>query len=200
MNEAAFLAARVNKKFLEMIDFEHAKDKVLMGVERKSMVLTENEKRTTAYHEAGHTLVGKFMPGTDPIHKVTIIPRGMALGVTQTLPNEDRVNLSRERAENNISFLMGGRVAEELVLKQKTTGAGNDIERATELARRMVCEWGMSDVLGPITFGKKEEAIFLGREIAQHRDYSEQTAQTIDREVRDIVERNYQTSPRNLNE
>jgi cell division protease FtsH len=155
------------------------------------MVLSDNEKRTTAYHEAGHTLVGKFMPGTDPIHKVTIIPRGMALGVTQTLPNEDRVSLTRERAENNISFLMGGRVAEEIVFKQKTTGAGNDIERATELARRMVCEWGMSDVLGPITFGKKEEAIFLGREIAQHRDYSEQTAQTIDREVRDIVERNY---------
>ncbi len=191
VNEAALLAARVNKKFLEMSDFEHAKDKVLMGVERKSMVLTDMQKRTTAYHEAGHTLVGKFIPGTDPIHKVTIIPRGMALGVTQTLPNEDRLNLSREKAENSIAFLMGGRIAEELVLKQKTTGAGNDIERATELARRMVCEWGMSDVLGPITFGKKEEAIFLGREIAQHRDYSEQTAQTIDREVRDIVERNY---------
>ena len=191
VNEAALLAARENKKFLEMNDFEHAKDKVLMGVERKSMVLSDNEKRTTAYHEAGHALVGKFMPGTDPIHKVTIIPRGMALGVTQTLPNEDRVNLSRDKAENNIAFLMGGRVAEEIVLKQKTTGAGNDIERATELARRMVCEWGMSDVLGPLTFGKKEEAIFLGREIAQHRDYSEQTAQTIDREVRDIVERNY---------
>jgi cell division protease FtsH len=191
VNEAALLAARQNKKVLEMADFENAKDKVLMGVERKSMVLTENEKRTTAYHEAGHTLVGKFMPGTDPIHKVTIIPRGMALGVTQTLPNEDRVSLSREKAENSIAFLMGGRLAEELVLNQKTTGAGNDIERATELARRMVCEWGMSDVLGPITFGKKEEAIFLGREIAQHRDYSEQTAQTIDREVRDIVERNY---------
>lgn len=191
VNEAALLAARINKKFLEMADFEHAKDKVLMGVERKSMVLTDNEKRTTAYHEAGHTLVGKFMPGTDPIHKVTIIPRGMALGVTQTLPTEDRVNLSRDRAENSIAFLMGGRIAEELVLKQQTTGAGNDLERATDLARRMVCEWGMSDVLGPVTFGKKEEAIFLGREIAQHRDYSEQTAQTIDREVRDILERNY---------
>jgi cell division protease FtsH len=191
VNEAALLAARKNKKFLELADFEAAKDKVLMGVERKSMVLSDAEKRTTAYHEAGHTLVGKFMPGTDPIHKVTIIPRGMALGVTQTLPNEDRMNLDRIKAENNIAFLMGGRVAEELVFNQKTTGAGNDIERATELARRMVCEWGMSDVLGPITFGKKEEAIFLGREIAQHRDYSEQTAQTIDREVRDIVERNY---------
>ncbi len=191
VNEAALLAARLDKKFLEMNDFEQARDKVLMGVERKSMVLSDVEKRTTAYHEAGHTLVGKFIPGTDPIHKVTIIPRGMALGVTQTLPNEDRVNLSKDKAENNIAFLMGGRVAEEIVLNQKTTGAGNDIDRATDLARRMVCEWGMSEVLGPLSFGKKEEAIFLGREIAQHRDYSEQTAQTIDREVRDIVERNY---------
>ena len=191
VNEAALIAARENKKFLEMNDFEHAKDKVLMGVERKSMVLSDTEKKTTAYHEAGHTLVGKFMPGTDPIHKVSIIPRGMALGVTQTLPNEDRTSLTRERAENNIAFLMGGRIAEELVFNQKTTGAGNDIERATDLARKMVCEWGMSDVLGPVTFGKKEEAIFLGREIAQHRDFSEQTAQIIDREVRDIVERNY---------
>jgi cell division protease FtsH len=191
VNEAALLAARHNKKFLELSDFEHAKDKVLMGVERKSMVISDNEKKVTAYHEAGHTLVGKFMPGTDPIHKVTIIPRGMALGVTQTLPNEDRMSLTKDKAENSIAFLMGGRIAEELVFSQKTTGAGNDIERATELARRMVCEWGMSDVLGPLTFGKKEEAIFLGREIAQHRDYSEQTAQTIDREIRDIVERNY---------
>ena len=191
VNEAALLAARSDKKFLELSDFEHAKDKVMMGSERKSMVLTEAEKKTTAYHEAGHALVGKYMPGTDPIHKVTIIPRGMALGVTQTLPSEDRVNLSKDRAENSIAFLMGGRVAEELVFQQKTTGAGNDIERATDLARRMVCEWGMSDVLGPMTFGKKEQEIFLGREIGQNRDYSEQTAQTIDREVRDIVERNY---------
>ncbi|MGK5083771.1 ATP-dependent zinc metalloprotease FtsH [Bdellovibrionota bacterium FG-1] len=191
VNEAALIAARQGKKFLEMADFENAKDKVLMGAERKSMVITDQEKRTTAYHEAGHTLVGKFMPDTDPIHKVTIIPRGMALGLTQTLPSEDRLSLTKDRAENNIAFLMGGRIAEELVLSQKTTGAGNDLERATDLARRMVCEWGMSDVLGPLTFGKKEEAIFLGREIAQHRDYSEQTAQTIDREVRDICERNY---------
>lgn len=191
VNEAALLAARFNKKSLEMEDFEQAKDKVMMGAERRSLVLTDQEKRTTAYHESGHALVGKYIPGTDPIHKVTIIPRGMALGVTQTLPSEDRVNLSKERAENTIVFLMGGRVAEELVLNQKTTGAGNDIERATDLARRMVTEWGMSDVLGPLTFGKKEEQIFLGREIAQHRDYSEQTAQTIDREVREIVERNY---------
>ncbi len=191
VNEAALLAARINKKMLEMIDFEHAKDKVIMGVERKSMVLTEIDRRTTAYHEAGHALVGKYIPGTDPIHKVTIIPRGRALGVTMTLPNEDTVSLSKDKAENNIAFLMGGRIAEELVLKQKTTGAGNDIERATEIARRMVCEWGMSDVLGPLAFGQKEEQIFLGRDISQHRDYSEQTAQTIDREVRDIVDRNY---------
>ncbi len=191
VNEAALIAARTDKKYLEMADFEHAKDKVLMGVERKSMVLSENEKRTTAYHEAGHTLVGKFMPGTDPIHKVTIIPRGMALGVTQTLPNEDRLSLTKDRAENNIAFLMGGRIAEELVFNQKTTGAGNDIERATDLARKMVCEWGMSDVLGPLTFGQKEQEVFLGRDIGKNRDYSEQTAQTIDREVRDIVERNY---------
>ena len=191
VNEAALLAARSNKKLLEMADFENAKDKVLMGVERRTLVISDAEKRTTAYHEAGHTLVGKFMPGTDPVHKVTIIPRGMALGVTMTLPNEDRLNLSKDKAENNIAFLMGGRIAEELVLNQKTTGAGNDIERATEIARRMVCEWGMSDILGPLTFGQKEEQIFLGRELSQHRDYSEQTAQTIDREIRDIVERNY---------
>ena len=191
VNEAALIAARVNKKFLEMADFEFAKDKVLMGVERKSMVLSEVEKRSIAYHEAGHTLVAKFMPGSDPIHKVTIIPRGRALGLTMSLPTEDSNLYSREKAENKIAELMGGRIAEELVIKEKTTGAGNDIERATDLARRMVCEWGMSDVLGPLTFGKKEEQIFLGREIAQHRDYSEQTAQTIDREVRDIVERNY---------
>ena len=191
VNEAALMAARANKKVLEMADFEQAKDKVLMGSERRSMVLTEHDRRTTAFHEAGHTIVGKFIPGIDPIHKVTIIPRGRALGLTQTLPNEDSVSLSKDKAENNIAFLMGGRIAEELVLNQKTTGAGNDIERATEIARKMVCEWGMSDVLGPMMFGQKEEQIFLGREISQHRDYSEQTAQTIDREVRDIVERNY---------
>lgn len=191
VNEAALWAARHDKKFLENSDFEDAKDKVLMGVERKSMVISENEKRNTAYHEAGHTLVGKFLPDTDPIHKVTIIPRGRALGVTQTLPNEDRLSMTKEKAENRIAFLMGGRVAEEIIFNEKTTGAGNDIERATDLARKMVCEWGMSDVLGPLTFGQKEEAIFLGREIAQHRDFSESTAQTIDREIRDIVERNY---------
>ena len=190
VNEAALMAARANKKLVQMIDFEEAKDKVLMGAARKSMVLTEESKRATAYHEAGHTLVGKLLKA-DPIHKVTIIPRGRALGVTQTLPEEDRVSMDREKAEAMIAFMMGGRAAEELILAQRTTGAGNDIERATDIARKMVCEWGMSDVLGPLSFGKKDEQIFLGREINQHRDYSEQTAQIIDREVRKIVEANY---------
>lgn len=200
VNEAALIAARKDKKYLEMIDFEQAKDKVLMGVERRSMVISDEEKKNTAYHEAGHTLVGKLLPGMDPIHKVTIIPRGMALGVTQTLPREDRLSLTKEKAENTIAFMMGGRLAEELIFGHKTTGAGNDIERATDLARRMVCEWGMSDHLGPLTFGRKEEAIFLGREIAQHRDYSEETARMIDTEVRDIVERNYQRAKKLLTE
>lgn len=200
VNEAALLAARNDKKFIEAEDFEAARDKVLMGAERKSMAISEKEKRNTAFHEAGHTIVGKFLPTTDPVHKVTIIPRGRALGVTQTLPNEDRVNMSKERAEDFIAFLMGGRVAEELVFTEKTAGAGNDIERATELARRMVCEWGMSDVLGPLAYGQKEEQIFLGRDISQSRDYSEQTAQTIDREIRTIVERNYARAKNILNE
>ncbi|MCC7441423.1 MAG: ATP-dependent zinc metalloprotease FtsH [Bdellovibrionales bacterium] len=191
VNEAALVAARTDKKFLEMFDFEFAKDKVLMGSERKSMVISEAEKKTTAYHEAGHTLVGKILKA-DPIHKVTIIPRGRALGLTQTLPEEERLSMDRNKAEVMISFLMGGRVAEELVFNEKTTGAGNDIERATDIARRMVCEWGMSDVLGPLSFGgAKQETIFLGREINQSRDYSEHTAQLIDREIREIVERNY---------
>lgn len=191
VNEAALIAARADKKFIELSDFENAKDKVLMGVERKSMVLSEKERRTTAYHEAGHTIVGYFLPGTDPVHKVTIIPRGMALGLTQTLPTEDRVSMTKDRAENSIAFLMGGRVAEEVVFNQKTTGAGNDIERATEIARRMVCEWGMSEILGPLAYGEKEGSVFLGKDITKHRDFSEQTAQTIDREIRDIVDRNY---------
>ncbi len=197
VNEAALLAARDNKKYLEMRDFEAAKDKVLMGRERKSMVLSDEEKKNTAYHEAGHTLVGKLLKGLDPIHKVTIIPRGMALGVTQTLPNEDRLSLTKDKAENTIAFLMGGRIAEELIFNQKTTGAGNDIERATDLARRMVCEWGMSDALGPLTYGQSEQPLFLGREIAQQRDFSEETSRLIDKEVRDIVERNYRNA-RNL--
>lgn len=199
VNEAALLAARENKKFLQMIDFERAKDKVLMGVERRSMVISEEEKKNTAYHESGHTIVGKLLPGNDPIHKVTIIPRGMALGLTQTLPDEDRLSYSRERAENMISFLMGGRIAEELVFGHKTTGAGNDIERASDIARRMVCEWGMSDRLGPVSFGKKEEQIFLGREIGQMQNYSESTAELIDQEVREIIERNYRRAKDILN-
>ncbi|MCO5141673.1 MAG: ATP-dependent zinc metalloprotease FtsH [Oligoflexia bacterium] len=191
VNEAALLAARQSKKYLEMSDFELAKDKVLMGVERKSMVISDDEKKNTAYHESGHTIVGYLLPGVDPIHKVTIIPRGFALGVTQTLPDEDRLSYTKDRAENMISFLMGGRIAEELIFGHKTTGAGNDIERATDLARKMVCEWGMSDRLGPVTFGKKDEAVFLGREIQSSREFSEATAQMIDNEVREIVERNY---------
>ena len=190
VNEAALLAARKNKQKLDTDDFELAKDKVIMGAERKSMVISDEEKRVTAYHEAGHALVGKLTPGTDPIHKVTIIPRGMALGLTQTLPEKERLNLTNESAENNIAFLMGGRVAEEIVFNNFTTGAGNDIERATEIARRMVCEWGMSK-LGPMTFGKREEQIFLGREISKTQDYSEQTAERIDVEVKAIILRNY---------
>jgi cell division protease FtsH len=187
VNEAALLAAREEKKFVEMKDFESAKDKVLMGVERKSLILSEEERRATAYHEAGHALVAKLIPGTDPIHKVTIIPRGRALGITQQLPMDEKHNYHREYLLDNIAILMGGRVAEELVPEKISTGAGNDLERATELARKMVCEWGMSEKMGPLTFGKKEEMVFLGREIAQHQDYSEQTAQEIDQEVRRFV-------------
>jgi cell division protease FtsH len=192
VNEAALLAARQNKKTVCMNDFENAKDKVLMGVERKSIVISEEERKVTAYHEAGHTLVAKFLPGTDPIHKVTIIPRGRALGVTQQLPIDEKHNYAKEYLLNEIAIMMGGRVAEEVVFGQITTGAGNDIERATELARKMVCEWGMSERMGPLTFGKREEMIFLGREIAQHQDYSEQTAVEIDREVKQIVMTNYE--------
>ncbi len=191
-NEAALLAARMNKKVVEMSDFEAAKDKVLMGVERKSMVLTEEEKQTTAYHEAGHALVAKMIPGTDPIHKVTIIPRGRALGLTMQLPTDDRYTFPKEFLCNNIAILMGGRAAEEIVLNRITTGAGNDIERATDLARKMICEWGMSERMGPLTFGKKDEEIFLGREIATRRDYSESTAIEIDNEVKKLVTDNYE--------
>ena len=186
VNEAALNAARYNKKLVAMGDFELAKDKVLMGAERKSMVISNEEKRVTAYHEAGHTLVGLKVPNADPVHKVTIIPRGMALGVTQQLPEGDRHNYSQEYLLGQISILMGGRIAEDTFLGSITTGASNDIERATELARAMVCEYGMSE-MGPLTFGKKEEQIFLGREIAQHRDFSEDTAIKIDQEVKKIV-------------
>lgn len=191
VNEAALLAARRGKTKIEMVDFDEAKDKVLMGTERKSMIISEEEKRNTAYHEAGHTLVAKLIPGTDPIHKVSIIPRGMALGLTQQLPIDERHTYPKDYLLNSLAVLMGGRAAEELALRHTTTGAGNDIERATELARKMVCEWGMSERLGPLTFGKKEEQIFLGREIAQHRDYSEQTAIEIDAEVKSIVMDSY---------
>ena len=191
VNEAALYAARRDKKVVDMSDFEMAKDKVLMGSERRSMIISEDEKKTTAYHEAGHTLVARLIPGTEPVHKVTIIPRGMALGLTQQLPEVEKHSHSKEYAENTIAILMGGRLAEELVFGQQTTGAGNDIEKATDLARKMVCEWGMSEKLGPLAFGKKEEAIFLGREFAQHQDYSESTASEIDIEVRQIVMRNF---------
>jgi cell division protease FtsH len=191
VNEAALNAARYNKKLVAMGDFELAKDKVLMGAERKSMVISNEEKRVTAYHEAGHTLVGLKVPNADPVHKVTIIPRGMALGVTQQLPEGDRHNYSQDYLLGQIAILMGGRIAEESFLGSITTGASNDIERATELARAMVCEYGMSE-MGPLTFGKKEEQIFLGREIAQHRDFSEDTAIKIDQEVKKIVTAQYE--------
>lgn len=187
VNEAALLAARYDKNIVDMVDFEYAKDKVMMGTERKSMLITEEEKRLTAYHEAGHVLVAKFTPHSDPVHKVTIIPRGRALGVTTTLPIDEKHNYSKSYCEAMLCHLLGGRAAEEVVMKELTTGAGNDIERATALARKMVCEWGMSDKLGPLTFGKKDEEIFLGREIAKHQDYSDKTAQMIDDEIKLIV-------------
>ena len=191
VNEAALNAARVNQKAVTHEDFELAKDKVLMGVARKSMLINEHEKRVTAYHEAGHALVATMTEGADPLHKVTIIPRGMALGVTQQLPVDDRYTYPKPYLEGRLSIMMGGRLAEELFLDTMTTGAGNDIEQATELARRMVCRFGMSS-LGPLTFGNQEEQIFLGREIAQHRDYSESTAISIDQEVRKFVLNGYE--------
>jgi cell division protease FtsH len=200
VNEAALWAARLNKKEVEVIDFEMAKDKVLMGAERKSMFLSDEEKKTTAYHEAGHTLIAKLLPGTDPVHKVTIIPRGRALGVTMQLPTDDRHGYSRGYLLNQLAILMGGRVAEELVLKEMTTGAGNDIERATDLARKMVCEWGMSDKMGPLTFGKHNEQVFLGREMGSQRDFSDQIAMEIDQEVKRLVTENYERAKRLLTE
>jgi cell division protease FtsH len=199
VNEAALAAARQNRKAVLQYDFELAKDKVLMGVERKSLLLTDEEKRNTAYHEAGHALVAAKMPHSDPLHKVTIIPRGMALGVTMQLPTDDRHNYYKNYLETQIAILMGGRIAEEMFLGVMSTGAGNDIERATDMARKMVCEWGMSE-LGPLTFGKKEEQIFLGREIAQHRDYSEDTAIKIDQEVRKLVNNGYNTAKQILSD
>ncbi|HLK90519.1 MAG TPA: ATP-dependent zinc metalloprotease FtsH [Polyangia bacterium] len=193
VNEAALLAARADKTQLDMGDFEMAKDKVLMGPERRSMIISDNDKRVTAYHEAGHALVGKMMKGSDPVHKVTIIPRGRALGLTQQLPAEDRLNLSKDGANDQIAVAMGGRVAEELIFHQLTTGASNDIQVATDLAKKMVCDWGMSDKLGPLHFGKREAEVFLGRDFGDAgKEYSEQTAVEIDQEVRTIVTNNYE--------
>jgi cell division protease FtsH len=191
VNEAALMAARRGKDRVEMDDFEDAKDKVLMGTERKSMLISEEEKKITAYHEAGHTLVAILLPNTDPIHKVTIMPRGRALGLTQQLPLDEKHTYPKEYLLNNLAILMGGRAAENIMLNVQTTGAANDIERASEIARKMVCDYGMSEKLGPLTFGKKDEQIFLGRELSQHRDYSEATAQKIDEEVRRIIIESY---------
>jgi cell division protease FtsH len=192
VNEAALYAARRNQEKVTNSDFEYAKDKVLMGTERRSMVISEREKRNTAVHEAGHAVVALILPGTDPVHKVTIIPRGRALGLTQQLPQEDRLNLYQQFAQNQIAILMGGRLAEELTFNERSTGAGNDIERATELARAMVCEWGMSDKMGPLAFGKKEGEVFLGREMNTVQAFSEETARQIDGEVRRIVTEQYE--------
>ncbi|HET7694934.1 MAG TPA: ATP-dependent zinc metalloprotease FtsH [Vicinamibacterales bacterium] len=192
VNEAALNAARYNQKVVRMHDFEFAKDKVMMGSERRSMIISEEEKKVTAIHEAGHALLAVVLPHADPIHKVTIIPRGMALGVTMQLPEGDKHNYTRDYLNDQIAILLGGRLAEELTNGGMTTGAGNDLERSTELARKMVCEWGMSDAMGPLTFGKKEEQIFLGREIAQHQDYSEDTAIRIDHEIKRFVTMNYE--------
>ena len=200
VNESVLYAARFDKDKVTMSDFEFAKDKVLMGTERKSLVISDAEKRNTAYHESGHALVARILPGTDPIHKVTIIPRGQALGVTQQLPVDEKHTYPREFLMNNIVILLGGRAAEELVLKDFTTGAGNDIERATALARKMVCEWGMSEAMGPLSYGKKEEQIFLGREFATHKDYSEETAQKIDKEVARIVMTSYESAKQILSD
>jgi cell division protease FtsH len=192
VNEAALMAARFNQKFVTMRDFESAKDKVLMGAERKSLIITEEEKKVTAFHEAGHALLAALVPYSDPLHKVTIIPRGMALGLTQQLPTEEKHNWTREALEARIAVFMGGRIAEEMTFGQITTGAQNDIEQATEMARKMVCEWGMSEDLGPLTYGKKEEAIFLGKEFNRHQDYSEATALKIDDEIKRIVTKQYE--------
>ncbi len=192
VNEAALAAARINKKVVFMDDFEGSKDKVLMGSERRSLIISETEKRLTAYHEAGHALVAYFMPHADPLHKVTIIPRGMALGVTQQLPIDDRHNYTREYLESTLSVMMGGRVSEKMFMNVLTTGAGDDLNKATEMVRKMVCDWGMSDKLGPLTFGRKDQEIFLGRDIVQHKDYSEETAELIDSELKTFAREAYE--------
>jgi cell division protease FtsH len=200
VNEAALWAARQNKSEVGVADFEMAKDKIMMGAERKSMLLTDEDKQVTAYHEAGHALMAKLLPNTDPVHKVSIIPRGRALGVTMQLPTDDRHNYSDEFLYNTLAILMGGRVAEELVFKHVTTGAGNDLERATDLARKMVCEWGMSEKLGPLTFGQKEESMFLGRSLGSTRDVSDDMAREIDREIKRLITENYDRTKRILTE
>ena len=194
VNEAALHAAKLNQDKVTMRDFEEAKDKVMMGKERRSLILSDEEKKTTAYHEAGHTLVGKFLPGTDPVHKVTIIPRGRALGLTQYLPEDDRHTYSKTYLESALAVLFGGRAAEELVFSSLTTGAGNDIERATDMARRMVCEWGMSEEFGPMALGRKNDEVFLGRDMAHVKDYSEDTARRVDMEVKRILSEAYDTA------
>lgn len=200
VNEAVLYAARYGKEKVNMSDFEFAKDKVMMGAERKSMVISDAEKRNTAYHESGHALVARLLPGSDPIHKVTIIPRGMALGLTQQLPVDEKHTYPKQYLLNNIVILLGGRAAEELILNEFTTGSGNDIERSTNLARKMVCEWGMSEEMGPLSYGKKEEQIFLGREFAVHKDYSEDTAQKIDKEVTRLVSESYEKAKKLLSD
>ena len=200
VNEAALLAARYDKDKVGMDDFEQAKDKILMGVERKSMLISEEEKKTTAYHEAGHVLIAKLIPGLDPVHKVTIIPRGRSLGITASLPDDDKHTHSQTYLEGELSMFLGGRISEKIIFNEYTTGASNDLERATTLARKMVCEWGMSKKMGPITYGQKEQEIFLGREISQHRDYSEQAAREIDLEVTRIINEAEQRAEKLLNE
>jgi cell division protease FtsH len=191
VNEAALFAARGNKRLVDMDDFERAKDKIMMGAERKSMVMPEHERRNTAYHESGHAVVARLLPRTDPVHKVTIIPRGRALGVTMQLPQEDRYSMDREQILQNIAVLFGGRIAEEVFMKQMTTGASNDFERATEMARRMVTQWGMSDHLGPMVYGENEGEVFLGRSITTHKNVSEATMQQVDAEIRRIIDGQY---------
>ena len=198
VNEAALMAARKRKKSVDMDDFEEAKDKVMMGIQRKSVILSDEEKKVTAYHESGHTLVATMTPGADPIHKVTIIPRGQALGLTAQIPIDEKHNYSRNYIEGRLAILLGGRAAEQLIFNELTTGAGDDIEKATTIARKMVCEWGMSDILGPMTFGKKNEEVFLGREIQSHRDFSESTARLIDEEIVRIIRKAQHTAAKLL--
>jgi len=191
VNEAALFAARHNKRLVDMDDFENAKDKIIMGAARRSMVMPEEERRNTAYHESGHTVVAKLLPKTDPVHKVTIIPRGRALGVTMQLPTEDRYSQDRDRLLNTVAVLFGGRIAEEIFMGQMTTGASNDFERATEIARRMVTQWGMSDELGPMVYGENDGEVFLGRSVTTHKNVSETTMQKVDQEIRRIIDQQY---------